>query len=86
MWDSTMTDDFYVAVTEFNLSWDEVKQLSRNSLAHAFVTPDLKQELLAKYDSDISRFERQMSRSGLAKLGPMPETRSFICKRYELCF
>jgi len=86
MWDSTMTDEFFVAVTEFNLSWDEVKQLSRNSLAHAFVTPDLKQELLAKYDSDISRFERQMSRSGIAKLGPMPETRSFICKRYELCF
>jgi adenosine deaminase CECR1 len=86
MWDSTMTDEFYVAVTEFNLSWDEVKLLSRNSLAHAFVSPAIKQELLEEYDSDISRFEREMSRSGIAKLGPMPETRGFICKRYELCF
>jgi adenosine deaminase CECR1 len=86
MWDSTMTDEFFVAVTEFDLSWDEVKLLSRNSLAHAFVTPELRQELLAKYDSDISRFEREIGRSGIAKLGPMPETRGFICKRYELCF
>jgi adenosine deaminase CECR1 len=86
MWDSTMTDEFYVAVTEFNLSWEEVKLLSRNSLARAFVAPELKQDLLAKYESAISRFEREMSRSGIAKLGPMPETRGFICKRYELCF
>ena len=86
MWDSTMTDEFFVAVTEFNLSWDEVRLLSRNSLTHAFVAPDLKQQLLSKFDSDIRRFERQMSRSGVAKLGPMPETRGFICRRYELCF
>jgi adenosine deaminase CECR1 len=86
MWDSTMTDEFYVAVTEFNLTWDEVKLLSRNSLAHAFVEQELKQKLLAKYEADISRFERQMSRSGVAKLGPMPETRAFICNGYELCF
>jgi len=86
MWDSTMTDEFFVAVSEFNLSWDEVKLLSRNSLAHAFVEPELKQQLLAKYESDVNRFERQMSRSGIAKLGPMPETRAFICKGYELCY
>ena len=85
MWDSTMTDEFYVAVTEFDLSWDEIKLLSRNSLTHAFVTPELKQELLARYDSDISRFEREMRRSGVAKLGPMPDTRRFICTRYKLC-
>jgi adenosine deaminase CECR1 len=86
MWDSTMTDEFYVAVTEFNLTWDEIKLLSRNSLAHAFVAPELKRDLLAKYEANISRFERQMSRSGVANLGPMPETRAFICKGYELCF
>lgn len=86
MWDSTMTDEFFVAVTEFNLSWEEIKLLSRNSLAHAFVQPALRQELLANYDSAIGRFERDMSRSGIAKLGPMPETRAFICERYELCF
>lgn len=85
MWGSTMTDEFYVAVTEFNLSWEEVGQLGRNSLAHAFVSPELKQELLARYDSDISRFEREMRRFGIAKLGPMPDTRRFICAHYKLC-
>ncbi len=85
MWDSTMTDEFYVAVSEFDLSWDEIKLLSRNSLSHAFVALELKQQLLAKYDSDISRFEREIRRSGVARLGPMPETRRFICTFYKLC-
>ena len=85
MWDSTMTDEFYVAVTEFDLSWDEIKLLSRNSLAHAFVSPAIKQELLEDFEAKMARFEREMSRSGVAKLPPMPETQSFICKRYELC-
>ncbi len=86
MWDSTMTDEFYVAVTEFDLSWDEIKLLSRNSLTYAFLSPALRQELLTRFDAEIQQFERQMTRSGIAKLGPMPETRGFICRRYELCF
>jgi adenosine deaminase CECR1 len=86
MWDSTMTDEFFVAVTEFNLSWEEVKLLSRNSLAYAFAEAEIKQRLLEDFESKISRFERQISRSGIANLGPMPETRAFICKGYELCF
>lgn len=85
MWDSTMTDEFYVAVTEFNLSWEEVGQLGRNSLAHAFVSPAIRQELLDRFDSRMKRFERQMHRSGVARLGPMPETRRFICTYYKLC-
>ena len=85
MWDSTMTDEFFVAVTEFNLSWEEVKQLSRNSLAYAFVAAETRRELLENYELRIRRFERQIRRSGLEKLGPMPETRHFICSRYELC-
>ena len=85
MWDSTMTDEFYVAVKEFNLSWDEVKQLSRNSLQHAFVSADVKQDLLSNYEKKISNFERDMSKSGSAKLGVMPQTRRFVCKNYELC-
>lgn len=85
MWDSTMTDEFFVAVSEFNLSWEEVKQLSRNSLAYAFVAAETRQELLENYELRIRRFERQIRRSGLEKLGPMPETRRFICSRYGLC-
>lgn len=85
MWDSTLTDEFFVAVTEFNLSWDEVKLLSRNSLQYAFVSAEVRQNLLDTFDSNMAQFERQMTRTGIAMLGPMPETRSFICKRYELC-
>lgn len=86
MWDSTMTDEFFVAVTEFNLSWDEIKLLSRNSLSHAFVSPAVKQKLLDNYDTKIARFEKRMEKSGVAILDAMPETRSFVCKRYGLCF
>ena len=43
MWDSTMTDEFYVAVTEFNLSWAEVKRLSENSLRYAFVDESVRE-------------------------------------------
>jgi hypothetical protein len=33
----------------------------------------------------ILRFEREMQDHGIAQLGPMPETRSFVCNRYGLC-
>ena len=85
MWSTNLTDEFFVAVTEFNLSWDEIKLLSRNSLAHAFVAPTVKQELLDKYEAQIARFERRMKKSGVAALGAMPETRDFVCARYRLC-
>ena len=85
MWDSTMTDEFYVAATEFRLSWEEIKTLGRNSLEHAFVSEESKERLLREYNERISRFERQMQRRGIAQLGPMPETRSFVCNRYGLC-
>ena len=85
MWESTMTDEFYVAATEFRLSWEEIKTLGRNSLEHAFVEEESKERLLREYNERILRFERQVQRRGIAKLGPMPETRGFVCNRYGLC-
>jgi adenosine deaminase CECR1 len=85
MWESTMTDEFYVATTEFSLSWEEIKTLGRNSLEHAFVSDELKEQLIREYNERILRFERQMQRRGIAQLGPMPETRGFVCNRYQLC-
>ncbi len=85
MWESTMTDEFYVATTEFRLSWEEIKTLSRNSLKHAFVSEESKERLLREYNERIDRFERRMQRRGLSQLGPMPETRGFVCNRYGLC-
>ena len=85
MWESTMTDEFYVAATEFRLSWEEIKTLGRNSLEHAFVSEENKERLLREYNERILRFERQMQRRGVEQLGPMPETRGFVCNRYGLC-
>lgn len=80
-----MTDEFYVAATEFRLSWEEIKTLGRNSLKHAFVSEERKERLLRQYNERILRFERQVQRHGVAKLGPMPVTRGFVCNRYQLC-
>jgi hypothetical protein len=54
-------------------------------LEHAFATKERKEQLLREYNDRIGRFERQMQRRGIAQLGPMPETRSFVCNRYGLC-
>ena len=80
-----MPDEFYVAVKEFDLCWDEIRVLSRNSLIHAFVAPETRQKLLDNFDSKMAQYESLMTRAGIAKLAPMPETRGFICRRYKLC-
>jgi adenosine deaminase CECR1 len=85
MWDSTMTDEFFVAVTEFNLSWDEIRALSRNSLQYSFAQPAIKQKLLLEFDERMSKFELGMQKYGTARLASMPPTRGFICTRYQLC-
>ena len=86
MWDSTMTDEFYVATTEFNLSWEEIKALNVNSLKHSFVDEDTKQKLLTRYHKRVNDFERRMTRKGIDSLQTVqPEFRSFICKEYKLC-
>jgi len=85
MWDSTMTDEFYVAVKEFNLSWDEVKTLSRNSLQYSFVQADEKARLLSDFRERMAKFDASMEKYGLERVGEMPATRQFICDRYEIC-
>lgn len=86
MWDSTMTDEFFIAVTEYNLSWDEVKTLSRNSLQYSFAEPALKASLLADYDRRIAHFEARLSRDGLDAVADVePVYRGFTCRRFGLC-
>jgi adenosine deaminase CECR1 len=57
MWSSNLTDEYVTAVTSFNLSWDEVVALGRNSLAYSFAQPEVKARLLADYDRDVAAFE-----------------------------
>lgn len=85
MWDSNMTDEFFVAVKEFDLSWTEVKRLSRYSLQHAFLEEHTKQTLLEQFDERLANFEARMQKYGLSRLGEPPKTRRFICTRYDIC-
>ncbi len=56
MWDSNLTDEYYTAVTLFHLSWDEIVRMGRDSLAHAFVQPDVRERLLAEFDRREAAF------------------------------
>lgn len=86
MWDSTMTDEFFVGVTEFNLSWDEVKTLSLNSLTHSFLDEATKTRLVNQLRERLTRFESRFKRRGLAAVATQaPEYRGFLCRRYEVC-
>jgi adenosine deaminase CECR1 len=61
MWDSNFTDEYYVAASNFNLSWDELVRLGRNSYVHSFAEPALKQRLLAAYEADLKEFAAKFS-------------------------
>ena len=86
MWDSNITDEFFVAVKEFNLSWDELLLLSRNSLQYSFVEDEIKTQLLKTYNSRIQKFQSAFANHGIGVLKKSnPVTYGFICKRYSLC-
>ena len=85
MWDSTMTDEYFVAVTEFDLQWEDVKLLLMNSITYAFVDKKKKSVLISDLKTRLNEFENRMSKSGITNLKPMPETRGFICRNYNLC-
>ncbi len=59
MWDSNLTDEYFTAVKTFNLSWSEIAELGRNSLAYSFVQPDVKAKLLADYEARLAAFENR---------------------------
>ena len=86
MWDSNMTDEFFVAVKEFNLSWEEIVQLGRNSLKYAFVEEPVKQRLLKDYDARVERFAARFQKKGWDGLKDVePVSYSFTCRHYQLC-
>jgi len=86
MWDSNLTDEYYVAVKEFNLSWNELVQLGRNSLSYSFLDAATKARLLADYERRVAAFAEGFRREGWAALrNTRPETYGFICRRYQVC-
>jgi len=86
MWDSNLTDEFFVAVKEFNLSWDEILLLSRNSLQYGFMEDDVKAQLLKTYSARINKFEQGFASSGANSFkNSKPVSYSFTCKHYSMC-
>lgn len=86
MWHSNITDEFFVAVKGYNLSWNELKQLSRNSLAYAFVEDEVKQDLIGTFDTRIAEFEARFKRRGLTSIKHVePTSHDFTCNHYQLC-
>lgn len=86
MWDSNLSDEYFVAVKEFNVSWEELTQLGRNSLKHSFLDEATKQRLLTAYDQRVQRFAEQFQRKGMAALsGAKPVSYSFLCRHYRVC-
>ena len=55
--DSSLTDEYYTAMQYFNLRWDELISLGRNSLRFSFAEPALKAELLQIYEKSVQQFE-----------------------------
>jgi len=76
MWDSNMTDEYYTAVTHFNLSWEELTQLARNSLQYAFLDETTKSRLMKDYEAALLRFIENYGKDtvahALAKVGHVP--------------
>jgi Adenosine deaminase len=61
MWGSTMTDEYFLAVKNFNLSWAELTRLGRNSLEYSFAQPNEKQQMIDSSTAAVQRFESRYS-------------------------
>ncbi|MCD8520803.1 MAG: adenosine deaminase [Saccharospirillaceae bacterium] len=86
MWLSNMTDEYFVAVTEFNLSWAEIRLLLNNSIEHAFVEAPVKAALRDTLTKRLNAFERNFRTQGMQGLpAAMPRSDGFICQRYGFC-
>jgi len=85
MWDSNMTDEFFIAVKEFNLSWSELVLLGRNSLTYSFADDETRGNLVQEFERRITAFERRAQRGRFWAQREIPAPRRFICAHYELC-
>ncbi|MGJ8681882.1 adenosine deaminase family protein [Paraglaciecola sp.] len=86
MWDSNMTDEYFTAVTHFNLSWSELVKLGANSLSYSFLDGKKKQQLLDDYYHRVATFEAKFTQQNIQGFKHIkPESYSFACKRFKVC-
>jgi adenosine deaminase CECR1 len=86
MQSSAAAERWFEGVKEFNLSWEEIVKLGRNSLYYSFLDAPTKQRLLAGYDKRITAFAEGFQRRGWSALGDaQPVTYGFLCRHYQIC-
>ena len=87
MWDSSMTDEYFVAVKNFQLNWAEIKRLSENSLRYAFVDKPVQQAMLDSYAQQIRAFETKWrtQETSIRETEGVSPKRGFVCRKYALC-
>ncbi|WP_317930046.1 adenosine deaminase [Halioxenophilus sp. WMMB6] len=85
MWDSRLTDEFFVAVKEFDLSWEELQTLHNNSLQYSFLDAETKAKLLSRLASNSEKFIARAMRSNSWQKSATPAPLGFICRTYQLC-
>lgn len=82
MWHSNLTDEFFVAVKSYNLSWPEVVLLSKNSLEYSFTDKKTKQKLVKRFTKNLHKFEKSFVKSGKKSLKNEPILNKFILRQF----
>jgi adenosine deaminase CECR1 len=82
MFHSNLTDEFFVAVKSFNLSWQEVVTLSENSINYSFLKKKAKQKILEQFTQNINAFENGFKRKGANSFHKTPVLNQFIQRHY----
>ena len=57
VFETDLSKEFFQAVTTFDLTWDEVMRICRNSLERAFATRKERQSLLQRWEEEMVAFE-----------------------------
>src|SRR5437667_7441755 len=66
VWDSGITDEYFTAVTHFNLTWGEIVQMGRDSLQYSFAEQPVKSRMLKEYGEAVARVELKYGSSNWA--------------------
>ncbi|MCH6258904.1 hypothetical protein MLD52_20270 [Puniceicoccaceae bacterium K14] len=84
MWHSNMTDEYFVAVSRYNLSWEEMVSLGRNSISHSFLSSGDKANILTAYEKDTADFVSKALKGGWKKIAQNSGAVTYEYGRREL--
>ena len=78
---SSLTDDYFLAVKHFNLSWQELVRIGRYSLEFAFVEEPVKAKLLALFEQRAKLFAVRYSVPNWRGVPRTPQVSGFARER-----